>query len=128
MGLPIPLHVEGDPPMYATFVCTTHNTYFRWKDSLHLLTIGIQQAKLTRKCMEIPVPSLYSMTFNKRELTYDMTGPVNISLPAQVIGTDNRVLQATQQLSSEFPFNIDYNSGDTIGIGKALDLFPLKIC
>ena len=68
------------------------------------------------------------MTFNKRELTYDMTGPVNISLPAQLIGTDNRVLQATQQLSSEFPFNIDYNSGDTIGIGKALDLFPLKIC
>lgn len=49
-----------------------------------------------------------------------MTGPVNTSLPALVIGTDNRVLQATQQLSSDFPFNLDSNSGNTIGIGKVL--------
>lgn len=51
-----------------------------------------------------------------------MTGPVNTSLPAEAIGTDNRVLKATQQLSSEFPFNLDYDSGNTIGIGKVLGL------
>lgn len=49
---------------------------------------------------------------------------MNTSLPAQTIGTDNRVLQATRQLSSEFPFNLDYNSGNTIGISKVLGLSP----
>ncbi|KAF8808842.1 aryl-alcohol oxidase-like protein [Phlegmacium glaucopus] len=47
------------------------------------------------------------------------TGPVNTSLPSENVSTDNRVLQASQQLSSEFPFNLDYNSGNTIGIGWA---------
>ena len=51
-----------------------------------------------------------------------MTGPVDTSLPAHIIGTDHRVLQATQQLSSEFPFNLDQNSGNTIGVGKVLSL------
>jgi len=45
------------------------------------------------------------------------TGPVNISLPSDNVSTDNRILQASQQLSSEFPFNLDFNSGNTIGIG-----------
>ncbi|KZT22388.1 GMC oxidoreductase [Neolentinus lepideus HHB14362 ss-1] len=30
---------------------------------------------------------------------------------------DQRVLQTTQELGSEFPFNLDMNSGDTLGIG-----------
>ena len=51
-----------------------------------------------------------------------MTGPVNTSLPADTLSPDNRVLQATQQLSSNFPFNVDYNSGETIGLGKVLGL------
>ncbi|KAF8797579.1 aryl-alcohol oxidase-like protein [Phlegmacium glaucopus] len=47
------------------------------------------------------------------------SGPVNTSLPAQLVSTDNIILQASQQLSSEFPFNLDFNSGNTIGIGWA---------
>ena len=58
-----------------------------------------------------------------------MTGPMNTSLPAEIIGTDNRVSKATQQLSSEFPFNLDFDSGNTIGIGKVgSSPFLLKLC
>ena len=52
---------------------------------------------------------------------------MDTSLPAQLIGTDSRVLQATQQLSSEFPFNLDVNSGNTIGISEIPDLSN-KLC
>ena len=32
---------------------------------------------------------------------------------------DVRGINASQQLSKQFPFNLDYNSGDTIGIGMS---------
>ncbi|KAF9061468.1 GMC oxidoreductase-domain-containing protein, partial [Rhodocollybia butyracea] len=44
-------------------------------------------------------------------------GPINFSLPGQLLPTDQRVIGASFELSTEFPFNLDYNSGDTIGIG-----------
>ncbi|KAI0339469.1 aryl-alcohol oxidase-like protein [Trametopsis cervina] len=44
-------------------------------------------------------------------------GPLHASVPGYHVSTDDRVLQATRELSSEFPFNRDINSGDTIGIG-----------
>lgn len=44
-------------------------------------------------------------------------GPVHASVPAFHVSTDGRVLNATQELADEFPFNRDMNSGDPIGIG-----------
>jgi hypothetical protein len=40
-----------------------------------------------------------------------------VSLPGFPHVTDARVIQTTADLSDEFPFNLDMNSGDTIGIG-----------
>ncbi|KAG7445390.1 uncharacterized protein BT62DRAFT_1007126 [Guyanagaster necrorhizus] len=40
-----------------------------------------------------------------------------VSLPGYQRGTDGSVLQTTMVLSSEFPFNVDYNSGYQLGIG-----------
>ncbi len=31
---------------------------------------------------------------------------------------DGRVIQVTKELPEEFPFNLDYNSGYHLGIGK----------
>ncbi|KAI0085566.1 aryl-alcohol-oxidase from pleurotus Eryingii [Irpex rosettiformis] len=49
------------------------------------------------------------------------TGPLRTSVPMYPISTDSRVLNTTSQLSSEFPFNLDYNgvSGNTLGVGWA---------
>ncbi|EIW53711.1 alcohol oxidase [Trametes versicolor FP-101664 SS1] len=45
------------------------------------------------------------------------SGPLKISLPGVPLPSDPRVIQATQELRSEFPFNVDMSSGDPLGIG-----------
>lgn len=43
-------------------------------------------------------------------------GPVGVSLAGYALPTDPRVINASLELSAEFPFNLDANSGNTIGI------------
>ncbi|OJT05516.1 Pyranose dehydrogenase 3, partial [Trametes pubescens] len=45
------------------------------------------------------------------------SGPLSISLPGAPLPPDSRVIQTTQELSSEFPFNVDMSSGNPLGIG-----------
>jgi choline dehydrogenase-like flavoprotein len=47
---------------------------------------------------------------------HGLTGPVHSSVPGYHVSTDGRVLSASQQLSAEFPFNHDENSGNMIGL------------
>lgn len=44
-------------------------------------------------------------------------GPIEVSLPGFPSVIDNRVLN-TAKTSSEFPFNIDLQSGDSTGVGE----------
>ncbi|KAJ3849178.1 hypothetical protein EV368DRAFT_75854 [Lentinula lateritia] len=44
-------------------------------------------------------------------------GPVSFSLPGQLLPTDEHAINTSSKLSAEFPFNLDYSSGDTIGVG-----------
>ncbi|KAJ3970847.1 GMC oxidoreductase-domain-containing protein [Lentinula raphanica] len=44
-------------------------------------------------------------------------GPVSFTLPGQLLPTDELAIDASNELSNEFPFNLDYNSGNTIGLG-----------
>ncbi|KAK0499146.1 aryl-alcohol oxidase precursor [Armillaria luteobubalina] len=46
-------------------------------------------------------------------------GVNSVSLPGYPRGTDGLVIQATEELADDFPFNLDYNSGYTLGIGWA---------
>ncbi|CAK5264114.1 unnamed protein product [Mycena citricolor] len=43
-------------------------------------------------------------------------GLLSVSLPGAPSDIDTRVVAATQQLSSEFPANVDVNSGKTLGV------------
>ena len=45
-------------------------------------------------------------------------GPVQVSLSGSPIPLDERVLDAAEELSDEYPYNVDMNSGDEIGLGK----------
>lgn len=49
-----------------------------------------------------------------------------VSLPAVIYPFDRRVIQATSELPEEFPFNLDTNSGNHIGIGKWIISFLLN--
>lgn len=53
------------------------------------------------------------------------SGPVEISLPGWPTPLDDRVIATTQNLSSEYPFNLDMNSGYTLGIGADTSIFSL---
>ncbi|KAK0224247.1 aryl-alcohol oxidase precursor [Armillaria fumosa] len=46
-------------------------------------------------------------------------GVNSVSLPGYPRGTDGLVIQATEELPDDFPFNLDYNSGYQLGIGWA---------
>ncbi|TDL28939.1 aryl-alcohol-oxidase from pleurotus Eryingii [Rickenella mellea] len=43
-------------------------------------------------------------------------GPLEVSLSGLLTGIDFRVINTTKELGHEFPFNLDHNSGNTIGI------------
>ncbi|KZT22397.1 GMC oxidoreductase [Neolentinus lepideus HHB14362 ss-1] len=45
------------------------------------------------------------------------SGINSVTLPGYPTPIDQRVLKTTQELSSEFPFNLDMNAGDVLGIG-----------
>ncbi|KLO07026.1 aryl-alcohol oxidase precursor [Schizopora paradoxa] len=46
-------------------------------------------------------------------------GNIEISIRGSETAIDNMVIQTTQELATEFPFNLDMNSGTTLGIGWA---------
>ncbi|KAF8665591.1 hypothetical protein AX16_000048 [Volvariella volvacea WC 439] len=46
-------------------------------------------------------------------------GPVKINLPNFPTTIDQRVIDTLEELSSEFPFTLDYNAGSPLGIGWA---------
>ncbi|KAL0954174.1 hypothetical protein HGRIS_005305 [Hohenbuehelia grisea] len=52
-------------------------------------------------------------------LVHGFNGVNSVSLTGYPRPINNMVKQATNQLSSEFPFNLDYNSGRQLGIGFA---------
>ena len=45
-------------------------------------------------------------------------GTVDISVPGEPLALDPIALSASAQLPEQFPFNLDYNSGDTIGFSE----------
>ncbi|OSD00960.1 GMC oxidoreductase [Trametes coccinea BRFM310] len=46
-------------------------------------------------------------------------GPVEVSLPGLPTELDGRVVNTSKALGAEFPFNIDIQSGDSVGVGIA---------
>jgi hypothetical protein len=52
-------------------------------------------------------------------------GPVGTSVAGLRLPTDDRILGASAELSSEFPFNGDPNSGNTIGISQSLSFLSI---
>ena len=49
---------------------------------------------------------------------HGFSGPLLTTLPGFPVDTDPRVFNTTQVDSEQFPFNVDMNDGNTIGIGS----------
>ena len=55
------------------------------------------------------------------------SGPVGVGLPQVSLPIDQLALNAQQELSSEFKYNQDLNSGDMIGMSALCFLCALRI-
>jgi choline dehydrogenase len=55
---------------------------------------------------------------------HGIKGPVQVSLGGYIGGVDRRVIDTTREFVSEFPYNIDMNSGYPLGIGQAASVTP----
>ncbi len=51
---------------------------------------------------------------------HSFTGVNSVSLPGYAHGSDEKVLQAVDELAEEYPYDLDYNDGKPNGIGKLL--------
>ncbi|KZV70517.1 GMC oxidoreductase [Peniophora sp. CONT] len=58
----------------------------------------------------------HNFSFQFDPAVHGTTGLLNISLPQSLLPVDFITMNASAELSDEFPFNRDYNSGDPIGI------------
>lgn len=45
-------------------------------------------------------------------------GPIEVSLPGVATEIDSRVMDTSKSSGSEFPFNVDMNSGNPLGVGE----------
>ena len=51
---------------------------------------------------------------------------MDISVPGVSLDIDPRGLNASQELPDEFPFNLDYNSGNTTGFSESSMLLRFR--
>ncbi|KAG7450008.1 aryl-alcohol oxidase precursor [Guyanagaster necrorhizus] len=65
----------------------------------------------------VPPADHHNTTGEFNPAVHSFDGVNSVSLPGYPRTIDGRVIQATQELPDEFPFNLDYNSGYPLGIG-----------
>ncbi|KAK0448896.1 alcohol oxidase [Desarmillaria tabescens] len=59
----------------------------------------------------------HNITGQYNPAVHNFEGINSVSLAEYPSDVDGRVIQATKELSDEFPFNLDYNSGYHLGVG-----------
>ncbi|KAI0321913.1 alcohol oxidase [Amylostereum chailletii] len=100
------IYTRGSQDDYDRWAKVTGDSGWTW-DSLHPYLLKLENFTVSRveNADAKYVSSIHSTS-----------GPVGVGLPTVSLPTDQLVLNAQQELSSEFPFNKDVNSGDMIGI------------
>lgn len=101
--------------------CSAHRHYLRRRTLLEPSMAVISATRSTGTLMVIRVWP-YSRHIDAHCSPHILSGPLRTSVSMYPVSTDSRVINTTQQLPSEFPFNRDYNgiSGNPIGVGKGL--------
>ncbi|THH18790.1 hypothetical protein EW146_g2256 [Bondarzewia mesenterica] len=100
-------HCRGSKDDYDRWAEVTGDDGWSW-DSLHPYMLKME--KLT------PPADHHNTVGEIDPRLHGTSGPVGFSLPGHLLPTDDRVLNASAELSDDFPFNLDFNSGNTIGI------------
>lgn len=73
-------------------------------------------------------PSDHHNTTGQVDPIFHGNGPVEISITGFPTTVDARVVNTTKVLPAEFPFNVDYQSGNSTGISESSDLVAGHAC
>ncbi|KAF7375509.1 GMC oxidoreductase [Mycena sanguinolenta] len=74
----------------------------------------------------VPSADGHNTTGQYNPLYHSTTGMVSVSLPGYPHPFDSRIIETTKELSKDWPFNLDMNSGHMLGIGwpqQSIDTF-----
>ncbi|PBK94153.1 pyranose dehydrogenase [Armillaria gallica] len=103
-------YMRGSSEDYDRYARVSGNPIWGW-DAL--------QPYIRRNERFVPPADHHNITGQFDPAVHGFKGVTYVSLPGYPRATDERVLQTTAELPSEFPFNLDYNSGYQLGIGWA---------
>lgn len=74
----------------------------------------------------VPPADNHNITGQVNPAIHSTTGINFVSMAGNPTPIDSRVIQTTQQLSEEFPFNLDMNSGKPLGVGASFQALRLR--
>ena len=70
----------------------------------------------------------HNLTGQYNPAVHGTNGPVKVSLSGYSWPSDSLVLKTTKELSTEYPFNLDFNGGNNIGVGMYIPKAVLRYC
>ncbi|VDC04855.1 unnamed protein product [Peniophora sp. CBMAI 1063] len=101
------VYSRGSRDDYDRWANVTADSGWTW-DALHERFLNLD--------VVTPPVDGHNISFQFDPAVHGTTGLLNISLPSTLVPVDFISMNASAELSSEFPFNQDYNSGDPLGI------------
>ena len=107
------VYTRGSSDEFDRFAKVTGDSGWSWKE--------LQPYIMKSESFGPPADN-HNTTGQFNPSVHGFKGPLHVALPGFPLGTDSMVIEATHELP-EFPFNIDMNSGDTIGMGTHLAAF-----
>lgn len=106
---------RGSIDDYNRFAKVSSDPGWSWAEMIHYM----------KKSEHLVPPTDNRTVFGEVDPSiHGMQGPVQVSLGGYIGGVDQRVIDTTREFVSEFPYNIDMNSGYPLGIGQAMPVTP----
>ncbi|KAI0067079.1 aryl-alcohol oxidase-like protein [Artomyces pyxidatus] len=102
------VYTRGSEDDYNRWASVTQDDAWGWSSLQQYFT---KMEKL------VPSADNLSQSGKLNPSIHGTSGPLDVSLPGFSLVTDDLVIGATADFPSQFPFNEDMNSGNTIGIG-----------
>ncbi|KAL4256659.1 GMC oxidoreductase family protein [Pleurotus pulmonarius] len=104
-------YTRGSMNEYDRLAKITGDKGWSWDNIKHFIMQSEKNVAPTDK---------HNTTGQFNPLVHGFKGLLQTSLPGFANALDDRILQTTKLLQDEFPFNLDMNSGQTLGIGWLL--------
>ncbi|TFK36269.1 aryl-alcohol-oxidase from pleurotus Eryingii [Crucibulum laeve] len=101
-------YTRGSSSDFDRFARVTGDSGWSWGEMLPYI---LKNEKWVPPADNHPTAGQFNPAF------HSLTGMTSVSLPGFPQGTDGRVIQTTKDLKDEFPFNVDMNSGNPLGVG-----------